>query len=62
MLTKGLDLGVELWLEPVGLFHRGAEIIQNQALWCSAEMAEGTFDAAEEVVGGLAVDQGQRAL
>ena len=56
MLSKGLDLGVELRFEPVGLFHRGAEIIQNQASWRSAEMAESTLDAAEEVVGGLTVD------
>ena len=56
VLAKGPDLGVELGIEPVGLFHRGPEVIQDQAPRCSAEMAESTLDAAEEVVGGLAVD------
>src|ERR1700733_9966317 len=56
MLTKGLDLGVELRFEPVGLLHRSPEVIQNQAPWCSTEMAESTLEATEEVVGGLAVD------
>ena len=49
-------MGLISGLEPVGLFHRGAEVVQNQASWYSAEMAEGTLEAAEEVVGGLAVD------
>ena len=56
MLAKGADLGVELGIEPVGLLHRGAEVIQDQPPWRSAEMAEGILEAAEEVVGGLAVD------
>ena len=56
VLAKGADLGVELGIEPVGLLHGGLEVIQDQPPWYSAEVAEGTLDAAEEVVGGLAID------
>ena len=56
MLAKGLNLGVELWLEPVGLLDRGAEIIQHYRFGYSAEVAESTLEAAEEIVGGLAIN------
>src|SRR5271157_1324877 len=56
MLAKGPDLGIQLRFEPIGLLHSGAEIIQNQGPWCSAEMAESTLEATEEIVGGLVVD------
>ena len=56
MLAEGADLGIELGIEPVGLLHGGLEVIQDQPPRCSAEVAEGILDAAEEVVGGLAVD------
>ena len=56
MLAEGADLGVELGIEPVGLLHSGLEVIQDQPPRHSAKMAKGTLDAAEEVVGGLAVD------
>ena len=49
-------MGLSLRSEPVRLLHRGTEIIENQGSWRSAEMAEGTLEATEEVVGGLAVD------
>ena len=56
MLAEGADLGVELGIEPVGLLHGGLEVVQDQPSRHSAEVAEGVLDAAEEFVGGLAVD------
>jgi hypothetical protein len=56
VFIKGPNLRAEFRFEPVGLLHSGPEIIQNQAPWCSAEMMESTLEAAEEIVGGLAVD------
>ena len=56
MLAEGADLGVELGIEPVGLLHGGAEVVQDQSPRRTAELAEGVLDAAEKVVGGLAVD------
>ena len=37
-------------------FTAALEVIEDQPPRCSAEMAEGVLDAAEEVVGGLAID------
>ena len=56
VLAEGADLGVELGIEPVGLLHGGLEVIQDQPSRCSAEVAKGVFDAAKEIVGGLAID------
>ena len=56
ILAEGANLGVELGIEPVGLLHGGLEVVQDQPSRRSAEVAEGVLDAAEEFVGGLAVD------
>ena len=56
VLAEGADLGVELGIEPVGLLHGGLEVVQDQPPGHAAEVAEGILQAAEEVVGGLAVD------
>ena len=56
MLGERPHLGVELGIEPVGLLHRRAEIINDQAPRRSAKLAKGILEAAEKVIGGLAVD------
>ena len=56
VLAEGADLGIELGIKPVGLLHGGLQVIQNQSSRCATEVAKGTFNAAKEIVGGLAID------
>ena len=56
MLAEGPHFGIELGIEPVGLLHRRAKIIKDQPPGRSAKLAEGILEAAEKLVGGLAVD------
>jgi hypothetical protein len=56
VLAEGADLRVELGIEPVGLRHGGLEVIQDQPSRYSTEVTKRIFDAAKEIVGGLAID------
>ena len=56
MFAEGADLGVDLRVEPVGLLHGRLEVVQDQPPGDAAEVPEGALQAAEEVIGGLAVD------
>jgi hypothetical protein len=57
MFAETADLGVDLGIEPVGLLHGRLEVIQDQSPGHPAKATEGPLQAAEEVVGGLAVDR-----
>ena len=47
---------IELGIKPVRLLHGGLQVIQNQSSRCATEVAKGTFNAAKEFIGGLAID------
>ncbi len=53
--AKRLDLRIQLRVVPVGLGHRGLEVVDDQRLRDAAEVMEGVLQATDEVLGGLAV-------
>src|SRR5487761_2115417 len=57
MFAEGADLRVDLRVEPIRLLHGRLEVVQDKAPGHPAEMPEGVLQAAEEVLGGLAVDR-----
>ena len=56
MFAKGLDLRVNVRIVPVCILHGRLEIIDDQGPGDTAEMPEGIFQTANEVVGGLTID------
>jgi len=56
MFAKGLDLGMNIRIVPVGILYGGPEIIDDQGPGHTAEMPEGILQAANEVIGGLTID------
>ena len=56
VLAEGADLGIELGIKPVGLLYGRLKVIEDKPPWYSAEVTEGIFNAAKELVGGLAID------
>lgn len=55
MAGKLDDFGVEVGVEPVGVFDRCLQVIDDQRFWNPAEMAEGVFEDPDEVLGSLAI-------
>ena len=53
MFAKGLDFGMNIRIVPVGILYGGLEIVDDQSPGHAAEMPEGIFQTADEVVGGL---------
>ena len=45
MFAKGTQLRVELRIEPVGLQHRGLQVIEDERGGDASEVAEGVFQA-----------------
>ena len=56
MLGEGAQLGVQFRIKPVGRLDAGFEIVEDQHLGHAAEVPEGIFQAANEVLGRLPVD------
>src|SRR5271169_593155 len=56
MLTERLDLGIQVRVVPVGLLDPRLEIVDYQDLGHAGKMPKGVLDAANEVLGRLAVD------
>src|SRR5207247_1392438 len=54
---EGLDLGIELGLEPVGLLDGGPEVIQDQSPGHAAEVIERILNTTNEVICGLLLDR-----
>ncbi len=48
-----LDLGIEVWIEPVGFDGRSPEIVGHQHHGRAAEVMEGVLQRADEVFRGL---------
>jgi hypothetical protein len=53
VLAEGLHLGRDLGIEPIGMRHRGFEIVDHDLLGHAAKVREGVLQTAEEVFRGL---------
>ena len=57
MFAEGLNLGRQFRVVPVGVFDRRLEIVDDQHFRHAAEMPEGVFNRANEVLRGLTIDR-----
>ena len=53
VLAERLHLRRQHGIEPIGMLHRRLQVVDDQRLGHAAEMGEGIFQTAEEVLGGL---------
>jgi hypothetical protein len=56
MFAKGLDLGMDVRIVPVGIFYSRFQIVDNQGPGDTTKVPKGILQTANEVVGGLTID------
>jgi hypothetical protein len=57
VLTKAQQLGIKFRIAPVGLLHRGAQVVEVQNLGDTSERAKGILQATNQVLGRLMKDR-----